>query len=77
MSNKNRSQQSIDFWLISSDIEHKLDSVLKEPSVFTDHTAVIAKVNLGPIRHNCIWDYWKLTKTLLLNAEFKTETQKY
>lgn len=75
-SNMDRSQQSrLDFWLISSDIENSVDSVIIEPAVFTDHQAVMIKVNTASFKRNPNRDYWKLNKTLLQNKRFKKETQ--
>lgn len=47
-SNKDRSLQSrIDFWLISSDVEEKVESVTIEPTVLTDHNAVTIRIDMG------------------------------
>ena len=70
---KTRTDQSwLDFWLISSEIESRVESVVIEPAVFTDHQAVIIEVNMTSIRDSSR-DYWKLNNTLLQNKEFKKE----
>lgn len=72
-SNKDGSLQSrIDFWLISSDIENKEESVTIEPTV---HKSVTIRINMGTRSHNSNSEYWKLNKTLIHDKEFKKKAQ--
>ncbi len=76
-SNKDRSLQSrIDFWLVSSDLENKVESIAIEPTVLTDHNAVTIKINMGAIEQNFNRDYWKLNNNLLQSKEFQKEAQR-
>lgn len=70
-SNKNRSLQScVDVWLISAELENKVDFIKIEPTILTDHKAVTIQFHLGSDRQMLNRDYWKLNKTLLQNKEF-------
>uniref|UniRef100_A0A3B3CA37 Reverse transcriptase domain-containing protein n=1 Tax=Oryzias melastigma TaxID=30732 RepID=A0A3B3CA37_ORYME len=76
-SNKDRSQCSrIDFWLISSDIENKVDSVEIIPNVFSDHNTVSIKIKMGNNVPKCNVDYWKFNNSLLNNEEFTDGVEK-
>ncbi|CAJ1069845.1 unnamed protein product [Xyrichtys novacula] len=75
-SNKDRSCQSrLDFWLISAELENKVDSIKIEPTILTDHKAISIQFHLGSDRQRVNRDYWKLNKTLLQNKEFVKESQ--
>ena len=76
-SNKNKSLQSrIDFWLISAELQYKVESAVSEPAVLTDHKAISIKINMSSTRTKLSRDYWKLNSRILQNEDFQLTTQK-
>lgn len=75
-SNKDRSLQSrIDLWLISAELQEKVESTSIEPAVFTDHNAITLKLNMGLRRHKTNSDYWKINSSLIQNEDFLIGTK--
>lgn len=76
-SNSTFSQQSrIDFWLISSDIGEKVQTVSIDPFVLSDHKAISIKISVKDVCNEKISkNYWKFNKCLLEDDNFVRETK--